>query len=312
MRTSPLPPTTWKGGELHWGAKTYVMAIMNATPDSFSGDGIGGRPEIAGDLAVEAVANGADLIDIGAESTRPGHQPVDVEEELVRLLPVLHSVLSRVEVPVSVDTGKAVVADAALRAGASMINDVRGFTGDPACAAVVAAHGAPAVIMHDLPPDGRGDMMTSIVRELSRRVDRAIAAGIAWERIIIDPGFGFGKDWRQNLELLCRLGELRILGRPILAGTSRKGTIGRVLELPPDDRVEGTAATVALAIASGADIVRVHDVRAMVRVAHDGRGRARCDGRTSRTNWDSELMNTRHVAGSGGSSMEERPPRARL
>lgn len=267
MRTSPLPPTTWKGGELHWGAKTYVMAIMNATPDSFSGDGIGGRPEIAGDLAVEAVANGADLIDIGAESTRPGHQPVDDEEELARLLPVLHSVLSRVEVPVSVDTSKAVVADAALRAGASMINDVRGFTGDPACAAVVAAHGAPAVIMHDLPPDGRGDMMTGIVRELSRRVDRAIAAGIAWERIIVDPGFGFGKEWRQNLELLCRLGELRILGRPILAGTSRKGTIGRVLDLPPDDRVEGTAATVALAIASGADIVRVHDVRAMVRVA---------------------------------------------
>lgn len=267
MRTSPLPPTTWKGGELHWGAKTYVMAIMNATPDSFSGDGIGGRPEIAGDLAVEAVANGADLIDIGAESTRPGHQPVDDEEELARLLPVLHSVLSRVEVPVSVDTSKAVVADAALRAGASMINDVRGFTGDPACAAVVAAHGAPAVIMHDLPPDGRGDMMTGIVRELSRRVDRAIAAGIAWERIIVDPGFGFGKEWRQNLELLCRLGELRILGRPILAGTSRKGTIGRVLDLPPDDRVEGTSATVALAIASGADIVRVHDVRAMVRVA---------------------------------------------
>lgn len=267
MRTSPLPPTTWKGGELHWGAKTYVMAIMNATPDSFSGDGIGGRPEIAGDLAVEAVANGADLIDIGAESTRPGHQPVDDAEELARLLPVLHSVLSRVEVPVSVDTSKAVVADAALRAGASMINDVRGFTVDPACAAVVAAHGAPAVVMHDLPPDGHGDMVTSIVRELSRRMDRAVAAGIAWERLIVDPGFGFGKDWRQNLELLRRLGELHILGRPILAGTSRKGTIGRVLELPPDDRIEGTAATVALAIASGADLVRVHDVRAMARVA---------------------------------------------
>ncbi len=267
MRTSPLPPTTWKGGELRWGTKTYVMAIMNATPDSFSGDGIGGRPEIAGDLAVEAVANGADLIDIGAESTRPGHQPVDDEEELARLLPVLHSVLSRVEVPVSVDTSKAVVADAALRAGASMINDVRGFTVDPACAAVVAAHGAPAVVMHDVLPDGHGDMVTSIVRELSRRMDRAVAAGIAWERLIVDPGFGFGKDWRQNLELLRRLGELHVLGRPILVGTSRKGTIGRVLDLPSEDRIEGTAATVALAIASGADLVRVHDVRAMVRVA---------------------------------------------
>lgn len=267
MRTSPLPPTAWKGGELHWGTKTYVMAIMNATPDSFSGDGIGGRPQVAGDLAVEAVANGADLIDIGAESTRPGHQPVDDAEELARLLPVLHDILRRVEVPVSVDTSKAVVADAALRAGASMINDVRGFTADCECAAVVAAHGVPAVVMHDLPPDGHGDMMTSIVRELSRRLDRAVEAGIAWERLIVDPGFGFGKDWRQNLELLRRLGELHILGRPILAGTSRKGTIGRVLDLPSDDRVEGTAATVALAIASGADIVRVHDVRAMVRVA---------------------------------------------
>jgi len=267
VRTSPLPPTTWKGGELHWGAKTYVMAIINATPDSFSGDGIHGSAEMAGDVAMDAVANGADLIDIGAQSTRPGHQPVEAEEELARLLPVLHDILRRVEVPVSIDTSKAAVADAALRAGASMINDVRGFTADHECAAVVAAHGVPAVLMHDVPPGGHGDMMTSIVRELSRRLDQAVAAGIAWERLIIDPGFGFGKDWRQNLELLRRLGELHILGRPILAGTSRKGTIGRVLNLPPDDRVEGTASTVALAIASGADIVRVHDVRAMVRVA---------------------------------------------
>jgi len=192
---------------------------------------------------------------------------VDAETELARLLPVLEAVSTRVSVPISIDTSKAAVAEATLRAGASMVNDVRGFTRDPELAAVVAAHGVPAVVMHDVPPDGHGDLITGIVSELVRRLDRAVAAGVAWERLIVDPGFGFGKDWRQNLELLQRLGELRVLGRPILAGTSRKGTIGRVLELPEHDRVEGTAATVALAIATGADMVRVHDVRAMTRVA---------------------------------------------
>ncbi|MDQ3539892.1 MAG: dihydropteroate synthase [Chloroflexota bacterium] len=266
MSVSSLPPTIWDAGTFIWGAKTYVMAIINATPDSFSGDGVAGSPAVAGDLASAAVANGTDVIDIGAESTRPGHQPIDANEELTRLLPVLHAVSARVDVPISIDTSKAAVADAALRAGASMINDVRGFTQDPELAAVVAAYGVPAVIMHDLPSDGRGDLVTGIVRELSRRLDRAVVAGIAWERLIVDPGFGFAKDWRHNLELLRRLGELRVLGRPILAGTSRKGTIGRVLGLPEHDRVEGTAATVALAIAAGADIVRIHDVQPMTRV----------------------------------------------
>lgn len=267
MTRASLPPTAWDGGVFAWGAKTYVMAIINATPDSFSGDGIAGTPDMAGDIAAAAVADGADLIDIGAESTRPGHQSVDAETELARLLPVLEAVSTRVSVPISIDTSKAAVAEATLRAGASMVNDVRGFTRDPELAAVVAAHGVPAVVMHDVPPDGHGDLITGIVSELVRRLDRAVAAGVAWERLVVDPGFGFGKDWRQNLELLQRLGELRVLGRPILAGTSRKGTIGRVLELPEHDRVEGTAATVALAIATGADMVRVHDVRAMTRVA---------------------------------------------
>ncbi|MDQ3653805.1 MAG: dihydropteroate synthase [Chloroflexota bacterium] len=266
MSVSLLPPTTWEAGTFVWGAKTFVMAIINATPDSFSGDGIAGNPKLAGDLAVAAVANGADVIDIGAESTRPGHQPVDARDELARLLPVLEAVATRVTIPISVDTSKAAVADAALHAGASMVNDIRGFTKDPELASVVSAHSIPAVIMHDVPPDGRGDLLTEIVRELSRRLDRALAAGIAWERLIVDPGFGFGKDWRQNLELLRRLGELRILGRPILVGTSRKGTIGRVLGLVEQDRAEGTAATITLAIAAGADMVRIHDVQAMARV----------------------------------------------
>ncbi len=267
MRSSPLPPTAWNGGSLNWGAKTCVMAILNATPDSFSGDGLAGQPEYAAELAADAVANGADLIDMGAESTRPGHQPVGESEELSRLLPVLRTISERVNVPISVDTSKAAVANAALGAGASMVNDVRGFTADPELASVVAAHGVPAVVMHDLPPDGHGDVVTQIVRELFQRLERAIAAGIPWERLIVDPGFGFGKEWRQNLELLRRLGELHVLDRPVLVGTSRKGTIGRVLGLPEHERMEGTAATVALSIAAGADIVRVHDVRSMARVA---------------------------------------------
>jgi dihydropteroate synthase len=262
-----LPPTTWAGGTFAWGERTFVMAIVNATPDSFSGDGLAGDPAAAAATAARAVADGADLIDVGAESTRPGHTPLGADEEIARLLPVLRAVRAAVAVPISVDTSKAAVAAAALDAGASLVNDVRGLSADPDLAALVAARAVPAVVMHDLPPDGQGDLVTAVVRELSRRLDRAVAAGIAWERLIVDPGFGFGKDWRQNLELLRRLGELRVLGRPILVGTSRKGTIGRVLGLPEQERVEGTAATVALAIANGADMVRVHDVRAQARVA---------------------------------------------
>lgn len=267
MSATPLAPTVWAAGAFNWGHKTYVMGIINATPDSFSGDGIAGNPETAGELAGAAASEGADVIDLGAESTRPGHQSVTAGEELARLLPVLRAIATRVDTPISVDTSKAAVADAALRSGASMVNDVRGFTKDPELASVVAAHGVPAVIMHDMPTDGHIDLVSGVVRELFHRLDRAVAAGIAWERLIVDPGFGFGKDWRQNLELLRRLDELRILGRPILVGTSRKSMIGHVLGLGEHDRIEGTAATVALAIAAGADMVRVHDVRAMARVA---------------------------------------------
>jgi dihydropteroate synthase len=243
------------------------MAILNVTPDSFSGDGLLGREDEAVARAVAAQEQGADVLDIGSESTRPGHQPVSVAEELSRVVPAIEAVAPRVTIPISVDTSKAAVAEAALAAGASMINDVRGLTADPELAVVAARAGVPVVVMHDLPADGRGDLVTSIVRELARRLDRALAAGIAWEQIIVDPGFGFGKEWRENLLLLRRLGELRVLGRPILAGTSRKRTIGHVLGLPPSERLEGTAATIALSIANGADMVRVHDVQAMARVA---------------------------------------------
>jgi dihydropteroate synthase len=266
--STALPPTRWLARELRWGERTHVMAILNLTPDSFSGDGRAGLDpaEIAAE-AVQAVADGAHILDLGAESTRPGHEPVGADEERARLLPVLRAVRAATDALISVDTNKAGVAEAALAAGADVVNDVRGFTRDPELAAVVARAGVPAVIMHDIPPDGHGDLLTSILRELSRRLDRAVEAGVAWERLIVDPGFGFGKDWRQNLELMNRLDELSTLGRPILSGTSRKRMIGHVLGVPSDDRIEGTAATVALSIARGADIVRVHDVRAMVRVA---------------------------------------------
>jgi dihydropteroate synthase len=262
-----LPPTIWDGHELRWGARTHVMAILNLTPDSFSGDGLAGSVDAALSAALSAVDAGADILDLGAESTRPGHVPIPADEELARLLPTLLAIRARTDALLSIDTSKAAIAAEAIAAGANLINDVRGFMADPEMAAVVARAGVPAVLMHDVPPEPGADLMTSILRELARRLDRAVAAGVEWERLIVDPGFGFGKDWRQNLELLRRFGELKALGRPILAGTSRKSMIGRVLGVPEDDRLEGTAATVSLAIAGGADIVRVHDVRAMVRVA---------------------------------------------
>lgn len=250
-----------------WGSRTLVMAIINATPDSFSGDGIGHDRAAAQGLATAAVAAGADIIDIGAESTRPGHQPITAKEELARLLPLLRAIRPTVGIPISVDTSKAAVAEASIQAGADLVNDVRGFTQDPEIAAVVAKAGIPAVLMHDVPSDGRGDLISSVIRELASRLDRAAAAGVAWENLIIDPGFGFGKTWQENLLLLRRLEELTVLGCPIMVGMSRKSTIGRVLGLPSDDRLEGTIATTVTAIAAGADIIRVHDVRPNVRAA---------------------------------------------
>ncbi|MDI3339405.1 MAG: dihydropteroate synthase [Sphaerobacter sp.] len=256
------PRFTWE-----WGRRTYVMGIINVTPDSFSGDGLAGQLDAVVERARQMVAAGADIIDVGGESTRPGHQPVPPEEELRRVVHAITALAAAIDVPISIDTSKAVVAEAALRAGAHIVNDVRGLTADPEIAAVAAAAGAPVVIMHDRTIPTADRLIPDIVHELSLRIERALAAGIPWEHIIIDPGFGFGKTAELNLLLLRRLRELTALGRPILAGTSRKSTIGRVLGTEADDRLEGTAATVALAIANGADIVRVHDVPQMVRVA---------------------------------------------
>ncbi|GBD17273.1 Dihydropteroate synthase [bacterium HR26] len=253
---------TWE-----WGKRTYVMGIINVTPDSFSGDGLAGQLDAVVERAQAMVEAGADLIDVGGESTRPGHTPVPAEEELRRVIPAIQALAQAITVPISIDTSKAIVAEAALKAGASIINDVRGLQADPDMAPLAARAGVPVIIMHDRKIESAERLIPDIVRELARRIEHALAAGIAWERIIIDPGFGFGKTPDLNLLLLRRLRELTALGRPILVGTSRKSMIGHVLGTPPEDRLEGTAATVALAIANGADIVRVHDVPQMVRVA---------------------------------------------
>jgi dihydropteroate synthase len=243
------------------------MGIINVTPDSFSGDGLVDRLEEVVERARAMVEAGADILDVGGESTRPGHTPVPAEEELRRVIPAIRAIRAALpDIPISIDTSKAVVAEAALAAGATMINDVRGLTGDPAMASLAAQAGVPVVIMHDLEIRRPEELIPRLVRELAQRIDRALAAGVKWERIIIDPGFGFGKEPELNLLLLRRLRDVTVLGRPLLVGTSRKRTIGYVLGTPPEDRLEGTAATVALAIANGADIVRVHDVAAMVRV----------------------------------------------
>lgn len=219
------------------------------------------------------LAEGADILDVGGESTRPGAIPVSLEEELRRVMPVVASLAGELGAPVSVDTSKADVARQALRAGAAMINDVSAMGADPEMGAVLAEAGVPVVLMHmgkgavDQAANGE-DILAEVKRFLAGRIDTAVRAGIARVRILVDPGFGFGKTVRQNLELLRRLGELRELGHPVMISTSRKGTIGKVLGgLPVGERLEGTAATVAVAITQGVDIVRVHDVRAMVRVA---------------------------------------------
>ena len=255
------------GGErLTWGKRTYVMGVINVTPDSFSGDGLASNVAAAVEQALRFQEEGADFIDIGAESTRPGHLPISEEEELGRLLPALEAVSGRVSIPISVDTCKSRVAGAALENGACVINDVWGLKADQSMAGVVAEHGAGLILMHNQHGHRYNDLLEDIIAALSESVDMALSAGVSRENLAIDPGFGFGKTADHNLELLKNLGQLKRLELPLLVGTSRKSTIGRILGLPSSQRVEGTGATVALAIAAGADIVRVHDVREMVRV----------------------------------------------
>lgn len=283
------PPLSVGPLTLEWGKRTYLMGIINVTPDSFSGDGLlarfPGQPaERALALARRMAAQGADLVDVGGESSRPGAVPVSEEEELRRVLPVVRALAREApEIPISVDTYRSRVAEAGLEAGAHLVNDVWAMTKDPRMARVVAGAGAPLVLMHNRSDPrsaayserlggyysraGYADLLGEVTAALEERIRAAEEAGIPRERIILDPGLGFGKTPVQSLVLLDRLEELRALGCPILVGPSRKSFIGYVLDLPAEERLEGTAAAVAVAIVRGADLVRIHDVEAMARVA---------------------------------------------
>ena len=258
--------TVAHGDTLEWGTRTYVMGVINVTPDSFSGDGLGSDLPAIVEQALRFEAEGADFLDVGAESTRPGSVPLSADEELGRLLPALEAIAPRVSIPISVDTYKSQVARRAVEAGAAVINDVWGLQADPLLAQVAAETGALLVLMHNLEDRRYRDLLPDILASLSRSAGLAQDAGVSDGNIVLDPGIGFGKTPDHNLELLRQLSEVKELGYPLLVGTSRKSTIGLVLDLPPDQRMEGTAATVALAIAGGADIIRVHDVKEMVRV----------------------------------------------
>jgi dihydropteroate synthase len=255
-----------------WGSRTYVMGILNATPDSFSGDGLLTDEHDVVARAVEQartmVAEGADLLDVGGESTRPGHATVDAAEERGRVVPVIAAIRAALPgTPISIDTTKPDVAEAAIEAGAQLVNDVWGVGPDEGLARVAARHRVPLVVMHNRAEPRYGDLIGEVLADLQAALERAERLGIDPANLIVDPGFGFGKTPEQNLRLVHDLGALRELGRPILLGTSRKSTLGRVLDLPVEQRLEATLATTALGIGAGADLIRVHDVQANVRAA---------------------------------------------
>ncbi|MCK9494860.1 MAG: dihydropteroate synthase [Dehalococcoidia bacterium] len=264
----PVPAPIQVGSTtFEWGARTYVIGILNASPDSFSGDGLV-DPDEALRRAEAMVAAGADWLDIGAESTRPDFQSVDADQEWKRLQLVLGPVRRAFDLPISVDTSKAEVARRAIEYGADAVNDVTGCLGDPEMPRAIAALGVPVIAMHN--QRGRafgGDVMKDVRAGLRECMTALMTAGVPEERIIVDPGYGFGWGPVRDFEMLRRLEELKRLGRPVLIGTSRKSSIGYVIDRPAQERVHGTAATVAVSIANGADIVRVHDVEEMVCVA---------------------------------------------
>ena len=263
--------TSIAGKPFVWGLKTYVMGIVNVTNDSFSGDGIGYNPQIATDQALKFQDEGADFIDVGAESTRPPNiysnvKRVTVEEEIERVLPVIELMSDKLDIPISIDTYKSDVARRALESGASLINDIWGLRYDE-MVNVALEYECPVIVMHNQENTFYNNLIQDIISKLKITIDSAIKKGMGKQNIIVDPGIGFGKTSEQNIEVLKRLNEFGDLGQPLLIGTSRKSFIGNVLNASIQDRLEGTSATVALAISSGADIIRVHDVKEMVKVA---------------------------------------------
>jgi dihydropteroate synthase len=266
---------TWKNHSFNFSQKTYVMGILNVTPDSFSDGGLFLNEQSAVEQALRMVKEGADIIDIGGESTRPGAAPVSMKEEIKRVVPVITALAMKVRVPISIDTCKAKVADEAVSAGASIINDISGLRFDKRMAKVASKHKVPVVIMHILGAPGNMQnnpvykaLIPEIIDYLREGIDIALKAGVSDDMIIIDPGIGFGKTVEHNLEIINRLDEFNGFEKPILIGPSRKSFIGKLLgDLPVQDRLEGTAASIAIGISKGANIIRVHDIKEMSRVA---------------------------------------------
>jgi dihydropteroate synthase len=269
----PDAPAPIDIGPLHleWGSRTWIMGVVNVTPDSFSGDGLIGEGDPVTAALARArrmVADGADILDVGGASSRPGHAAVPVPEETARVVPVIEAVAAALPgTAISIDTTSPAVAAAALDAGAHLLNDTWGVAADEGMVRLAAERGVPIVLMHNREAARYANLLPEVVSDLQRALDRAVAAGVPWDRLIVDPGFGFGKTPDHNLALLAGLRSLRLLHRPVLLGTSRKSTLGRLLDLPPEERVEATIATTVLGIGAGVDIVRVHDVRENVRAA---------------------------------------------
>ncbi|MBN8916977.1 MAG: dihydropteroate synthase [Rhizobiales bacterium] len=268
MPAAPSRTLLARGHALHLGPRTLIMGILNVTPDSFSDGGRSAAPDDALANARRLVAEGAEILDVGGESTRPGHTPVAAEDEWARIAPVIPALVAEMGVPVSVDTYKAEVARRALEAGASIVNDVWGFTHDPDMARVVADYDAAAVVMHNRAEvDESLDIISEMLGFFERVLEIADRAGVKREKLVLDPGIGFGKSFPQNLAAIRRLPELRVLGLPILLGTSRKSLIGKVIQTTPQERVPGTIASNVIAIMDGVEIIRVHDVAAHVQAA---------------------------------------------
>ena len=257
----------WNKYCLDLGDRTHLMGVLNVTPDSFSDGGKYFSPAQAVTHGIAMAQDGADIIDIGGESTRPYSRRLPADEEMARVIPVISALSKEIPVPVSIDTYKSEVARQAVDAGARMINDVWGLKYDPAVARVAAEGHVPIIVMQNQRDAQFEDFFPDLISSLRWSIELSVGSGVEWNDIIIDPGIGFGKTLKQNLEVLRRLGELKALGRPILIGPSRKSMVGLVLDLPIDQRLEGTAAAVAIGIANGADMVRVHDTGEMVRVA---------------------------------------------
>ncbi len=269
----PADPRPLAAGPLtlDWGTRTYVMGVLNVTPDSFSGDGLLAADDpvaAAVALAMRMVEDGADVLDVGGSSSRPGHARITPEDETARVVPVIRALATALPgTALSVDTTSPAVAAAAVDAGAHLLNDVWGVADDPGMVRLAAERGVPIVLMHNRGEARYRNLVAEVVADLQRALDRALDAGVPWDQLIVDPGIGFGKTPDHNLALLHGLEALRILGRPILLGTSRKSTLGKVLDLPAGERVEATIATTALAVEAGVDIVRVHDVRENARAS---------------------------------------------